>query len=434
MIFVFVLRVAAVLLTVHCKPASAAADLMITGKVADGTGKPLADATVMVYHAGPTAGYSIFCPSCYPDCGKRAITDSNGAFILHHLSPGLWFELLIASSGYEPRFVKKVVPTPDVPVTATLDARPRVTDPNRTFRGRIVDSKGAAQPYAVVQPVGAFWEGKTRASVIGRIPSVDPMAVADQEGGFELDFLAKENPRPLLSGPPAIIAVSVEARGMAEAFVAIPAGLEQHTIALTDGAIVRGRLVQDGKSIGGAEVGVYGYPLGGYGGFGSGYGEMRIGTRPDGTFEMSNVPVPGNWYVYAKMASVAARGATGNVACATKHNDEIVDVGDLELKAAYHLRGHVVLSDGKPIANGMTITIRSEEAFDSQTATLPPDGRFEFAGLAAGSYSILASVKGYSRSSSPLSIEHNIDNFMIALSPGDNPSAKPAGAGKPGPR
>jgi uncharacterized GH25 family protein len=116
-----------------------AADLMITGRISDSEGKPIANATVMVYHAGPTTGYSLFCPSCYADCGKRAITDGNGMFAIRHLSAGLWFELLVARSGYEPSFVEKVVPESDAPVTATLDGRPGISDPNRTFRGRIVD-------------------------------------------------------------------------------------------------------------------------------------------------------------------------------------------------------------------------------------------------------------------------------------------------------
>ncbi len=119
---------------------------------------------------------------------------------------------------------------------------------------------------------------------------------------------------PPVSGPPVKILVSVEARGMADAFSVIPAGLEPHSITVTVGAVVRGQLVQDGKPIGGAEIGLYGYPRGLFSGnlkvVGSPYEEVRIGTRPDGTFEISNVPVPGNWYVYAKMASVASRGAT----------------------------------------------------------------------------------------------------------------------------
>jgi hypothetical protein len=70
--FRFILQIVAVLLGAFCcQGAFAAADLMITGKVSNSERKPIADATVMVYHAGPTTGYSLFCPSCYVDCGKR---------------------------------------------------------------------------------------------------------------------------------------------------------------------------------------------------------------------------------------------------------------------------------------------------------------------------------------------------------------------------
>src|SRR5258708_10461018 len=45
--------------------------------------------------------------------------------------------------------------------------------------------------------------------------------------------------------------------------------------------------------------------------------------------------------------------------------------------------------------SGMRITISSERAFDSQTAILAPDGSFAFDGLAKGSYTVFASVRGY---------------------------------------
>src|SRR5262249_16600952 len=102
-----------------------------------------------------------------------------------------------------------------------------------------------------------------------------------------------------------------------------------------------------------------------------------------------------DWYIYGKMRSVAARGATGAVECATKHDKEIVDLGDLQIKPAHRLRGRVVLSDGKAIPDGMRVTISSATAWDDQTAMLPPDGRFEFLGLSASNYSVFASVKGY---------------------------------------
>lgn len=381
--------------------AFASPDLTINGKVSDGAGKPIEGTTVMVYQAGPRTGYSLFCPTCYTDCGKRATTDRNGVFSFHHLSPGLWFELLVARCGYEPKFIDKVVPDSGMPVTPVLDARGKLSDPNRIFRGQIVDSNGLTLRDAVVQPVGALWDAKTGASVYGRIPGLDAIGVTDHTGVFEIaSFPIKQNWMPSLTGPPVKILVSVEARGMAQAFAVIPAGLEPHRVTVTDGALVRGRLVQDGKPVGGVEIGLIGYPRGGWGrnleNVGSPYREIRIGTRPDGTFEITNVPVPGNWYVYAKMESVDARGATGTIASATRYDREIIDIGDLQLKPAYHLRGRVLLSDGKPLANGMRVTISSEKAFDSQTVVLTTDGDFEFVGLAAGNYSTFASVKGYS--------------------------------------
>src|SRR5215471_19740222 len=82
----------------------------LTGQVIDSGGKPIEHATVMVYHAGVKKGYSTYCPSCYADCGKGTITDNHGMFTFKGLSADLWFQLLVASEGYEPAFINKVDP------------------------------------------------------------------------------------------------------------------------------------------------------------------------------------------------------------------------------------------------------------------------------------------------------------------------------------
>ena len=48
------------------------AKLTVIGQVDDASGKPVAQATVLVYEAGVRKGYSIYCPTCWTDCGKRA--------------------------------------------------------------------------------------------------------------------------------------------------------------------------------------------------------------------------------------------------------------------------------------------------------------------------------------------------------------------------
>jgi protocatechuate 3,4-dioxygenase beta subunit len=81
--------VALVAIAVNAHP-SRAADAnrpAVAGVVSDLSGKPVAGATVIVWTAGVKKGYSTYCPSCYADCGKRAVTDSGGAFAFTRLDP-----------------------------------------------------------------------------------------------------------------------------------------------------------------------------------------------------------------------------------------------------------------------------------------------------------------------------------------------------------
>jgi len=108
-------------------------------------------------------------------------------------------------------------------------------------------------------------------------------------------------------------------------------------------------------------------------------GEMPIGTKEDGAFAFTNVPAGRIWLVYPKMDSLAARNlGAGTTPCETKDDGEMVDIGDLPLKAAHTLRGRIVLTDGKPVPPGMRITLSAD--VDSQVAPLAGDGSFEFRG------------------------------------------------------
>jgi hypothetical protein len=397
---------------------SLAADrLTLTGKVTDAAGKPLERATVMVYHAGVRQGYSTFCPSCYSDCGKRTLTDSAGNFTVSSLSPDLYFELLIVHDGYLPTFVKKVDPAKPAR-TAILKPSEAVTDPKRVLRGLIVDSHHRPVRDAVVQPQGILGEmpDGSRGSVYGTIPGLDPVAVTNERGEFELAH----------AKPFDAMVLQVDARGMApKIFTSLASGMERHVLTIDEGALVRGRLMRDGQPVPNAEVGLIarqrgwganltlvGYPL----------PEIRIGTNEDGSFAITNVPPGVDWYLYGKMESLAGRGGAPIIECSTKSDGEEVDVGALSISPTLHLRGRVILSDGHAMPAGMRITIGSDRAFDSQTAVLGTDGTFEFSGLAKGGYTIFASVKGYHLTSSqlgstPLTLERDIGNFVMTLDP-----------------
>src|SRR6185437_15070605 len=168
---------AALALCVSTQLAFAAGSAAISGKVLDHAGHPVVDATVMVYHAGAATGYSLFCPSCYADCGKRTRTDHNGHFVFHHLHKGLWFELLVAKSDYQPKLIAKVNPSAGKPVSTLLELRHKISEPNRIFRGQILDSHGVPQRYAVVEPVGALGHTKYETSYAFHdvLPGLDPI-------------------------------------------------------------------------------------------------------------------------------------------------------------------------------------------------------------------------------------------------------------------
>jgi hypothetical protein len=392
--------------------------LTITGKVIDSAGHPLRDATVMVYHAGVLNGYSTFCPSCYKDCGKHTKTDESGVYTISKLESGLWFDLLIVRDGYAPEILQlKDVSTGTAP-TATLKARPSILGvTSHALKGHVVDGQGNAVRDAVITPWGVDTE---EGSIFGTIPGLVALAVTNQNGDFELVY-EKSAKRVL---------ITVEARTLALKFATLVAGPRRQTIELFRGATVKGRLVQEGKPVGDAEIGLISQRRGGFGPalriVGDPYPEIRVGAQRDGTFVISDVPNRVHWFVYAKMESVAPRGASETRACLTATPGGIVDVGDIQLRPGYRLQGKVILSDAKSLPDGMRVMITSHYVWDSQTALLDKDGRFKFVSLPKGEYSISPAVRGYSLPGHDreiqTSVERDMDDFVISLS-AEQPSA-----------
>jgi Carboxypeptidase regulatory-like domain len=390
-----------------------APELTITGRVIDSSARPIPDATVMVYHAGVLNGYSTFCPSCYRDCGKRTKTDSAGNYVISKLDSGLWFDLLVVRDGYAPEIIKVKDPSVGTVPLTTLKARLPAPDPSHVVKGHVVDENGRAVPGAVVTSVGV----EEDYPMIGTISGLDPLAVTNQNGDFEV-FYEKSAKRML---------VTVEARTLALRYATLVTGPQRQTIVLSKGGAVKGRLVQEGKPVGDAEIGLIGQRESGWGPaltiVGDPYPEMRVGTKQDGTFLISDVPVGVQWFVYPKMESVALRGASEPKVCSTAKPGEIVNIGDIQLSHGYRLQGKVTVNDGKAIPDGMRVMIYSERVWgkDSQTALLDKDGRFVFVGLPKGEYLISPAVRGYRVASDKhgtrVAVERDIDDFAISLSP-----------------
>lgn len=386
--------------------ASAAERAVITGRVVDSAGKPIGNASVIVYAAGVKVGYSTFCPTCYVDCGKRAFTSETGEYRIASLDPSLRFQLLVVREGYEPQFVMKVDPAAGRAPDAVLPARPPVSEAVRILRGRVVDSGGAPLRDALVRPemVASRFEGGRYRYDASPLDG-DRLAVTNAKGEFEIDYARAA----------AAMTLIVEARGMAtRRFSDVPMGAAVNALTVTDGVVVRGRLLDRGRAVSGAEMilshrnHMVGYD----------YSEIRIGTQADGSFAIPNVPAHEEWFLSGSMASLSKRGAVQPRKVVTGNDGAEADLGDLAVQPGFHVRGRVQLSDGKPIPagmsirlaqgceycgeemairhpSGMTTFLREYHLNDFQSVALPPDGRFDFGGLPAGPYTVIAAVEGY---------------------------------------
>ena len=401
----------------------------LTGTVVDSNGNPLADVTVVVYHAGVKVGYSTFCPSCYLDCGKRAITDAKGGFEIKDLAGDLWFTLLAARDGYVPKITKSIDPDKSPTVSLKLDTKPPTTDFSGTVRGRLLDSAGVPVRDALISPTGLNLSAKQASaifpgspigegehSVYGTFKGLQPIAVSNQQGEFEISY---DQPTPKML-------LEIEGRGLAPKFAVMETGPERRTVTLSDGAAITGRLVQNGKPVPNAQIGLIAKDRGGFGAdlklLGNPYEVVRIGTDANGRFTIPNVPAPVDWYVYATMDSISGLGAVTPIEVHATKNGEYLQTPDLVVKPGYRVRGTVLVSDNKPIPEGMRVFLSSGTVWDSQTVPLAPDGHFEFSSIPPGKYTISASVKGYHEKESmygpaPFSVDHDVDNFTTTIYP-----------------
>lgn len=367
--------------------AGAAERATANGKVLGADGKPVEHATVLVYEARTRYGYSVYCPTCWVDCGKRTTTNADGKYSISGLDPDLIFKLLVVRNGYKTVFVDKVDPLKGSAADAVLKPEGVAAEPSQTVRGRIVDDHGNPVRDVVVEQQGVTFNGpRGLRRSFGPDDSPDwiqPLAATDEHGEFEIAY----------AKPAVEITLNVSPRAMAPKLVTLPTGPEKRTISVTQGTTLRGRLLQpDGTPAGNAEIGVFVHSRMS----GTVFPEVRIGTKDDGTFAITNIPAGRIWYVYPKMESLATRGLAGDaVPIETKDDGEEMDVGTINLRTAYKLRGKVVLSDGKPVPPGMHVALSSDAGFDSQIATIAEDGSFEFRGLSKGVYSIAPGVRGY---------------------------------------
>ncbi len=373
----------------------AADRLTATGKVLDEiTKQPIGNATVMVYSAGVKTGFDLFCPTCYVDCGKRAATDENGEFRIAGLSGDLIFNLLVVREGFVAKMVKQVDPAQGTAPTTEMKKRLAPEDASQTVLGKILDATGKPVKDALIAQQDVIFD---QGRMFGADDQwIDPISVSNALGEFEMSFSEKAKAMILEVAP----------RGMAPKMVTLDTGTGRHRVTVTDGAVVKGRLMNGKTPVANTQLVLSTHSRAG----GSVFKDVRIGTNENGEFAISNVPAGRVWDLFPAMNALATMGLAAPVTfVATEDDGQEVQAGDIQVKPAHTLRGRIVLSDGSPIPAGMRLSIFADRVPDRQTVDLPPDGTYEFKGLGRGVYSLSPAVKGYRRDNPDQQVEIVID-------------------------
>jgi hypothetical protein len=386
----------------------------LTGRVLSGGGKPVAGAHVMIDSAAVRQGTSPLCPSCYADCRKSAETDPEGRFRIASVDPELLFNVLVVADGFLPRIVGRTDPAKG-PVEVSLSPLDEgKLDPKRVLRGFVLDPSD--KPLAGARVSAQMF--KTDA-FSGYSPNIfDPVAVTNLRGEFVLTSIS----------PITYADLKVEGNGVAPRIVAgRKPESNPHTIKMTAGVTLTGRLVRDGKRVSEAAVGLVQSDrrLGGY------LGDQTIGTDEHGGFTFLNVHPDEDYFVYAMMGTIKGGGAVAVVRVHSGADGATTDVGDLQVVRGHRVKGQVLLSDGKAVPPRTRLMLSREEAWDNQRVELDQEGRFELSGLPTEKYTVNVSLPGYhfspkNHSVDPQNtwrlagtIDQDIDSLKILMEPGE---------------
>ena len=384
------------------------------GRVLSSVGKPLAGAHVMIDSAAVRRGTSPLCPSCYADCRKSAETDPDGRFRIASVDPELLFNVLVVADGFLPTIVKRTDPAKGPVDVSLLPLDEDKLDPKCVLRGVVLDPSG--KPLAGARVSAQMF--KTDA-FSGFSPNIfDPVAVTNLRGEFVLTAIS----------PITYADLKVEGNGAAPRVVAgRKPESNPHTIRMTAGVTLTGRLVRDGKRVSEAAVGLVQSNRG----LGTDLGDQTIGTDEHGGFTFLNVHPNEDYVVYGMMGSIKGGGAVAAVRVHSGADGATTDVGDLRVVRGHRVKGRVMLSDGKPIPPKTRLLLSREEAWDSQRVELGAEGGFELSELPTEKYSLNISLPGYRISSKNHSvdgqntwqlvgtIDQDIDSLKILMEPGE---------------
>lgn len=350
----------------------------LSGRVLLNDGSPVTNATVFIYTAGPKVGSAVVCPSCYPDCNKKAKTTATGEFKIPALDPNLIFRLLVVAPGFESKFAGKTDPAKgEKQITLTPLSEEKLKSKSR-ITGLVMDAEGKALVGATVSPEGVTRDGGTQWG--GTDAFVDPLAVTDEHGQFVL----------FCTNSVAAVHAIAEGRGVAKRWVEMKPGRD-HLVRMAEGATVTGRIERDGQPLKGVQVGLATVDRR----CGNFFRCDELATDEKGFFLLPNVPPDREFVLYAKMDSLRGYGAVASRTLNSGKSGETIKLGALSAQKGFRVAGKVVLADREPIPANTRLFLGREQAWDHTEAVLDGEGRFEFTDVPAEGVSLSVRITGY---------------------------------------
>jgi hypothetical protein len=334
--------------------------LAATITVLSDSGKPVPNAHVYVYTARPKIGFASICPSCYKDCGKHGAVNANGQYQLPALDPSLFFNLLAVADGFEPAFANDVDPQARG-VKIALKPRPANV---LAVRGTVVDPHGKPVVGALVSP-NALHLSKD-STMFGNLPGVDPLAVTDEKGTFQL----------VVERADRNVDLKISGRGLAPKIEENIAPDVPVRIHLTNGAAIAGRVMSNGKPLPNVPIGFAQRS------HNSRYflGAEEIATDRDGRFLITGLGPNEEYVVYGKMAGLSP-AAIAAKPIKVGGDDSRNDAGTLVAEKGHRIRGCATPPSGVKLPPHTKILLSRNEAWDSKEVEIAEDGSFAFDGV-----------------------------------------------------
>jgi hypothetical protein len=380
---------AAVLATAAVATIASAAETKVAlqGSVSGPGPRPIAGARVFVYTAQPREGVGSACPSCYPECGKSAVTDRKGRFTIAGLSDRLLYRLLVVADGHVPEFRTSVDPIAG-PIEQVLRVRTSTPGPGlRRTIGHVVNSRGEPVAGATIMTrgIGVRREDGAEGMMFGdfgRINArIDPVTITDTRGEF------------VLTGPDSISnwIVHVKARDLApRVFPEVKAGGDAGLLRLETGALVTGTVSRDGKPAPGVVLGMR--MVGGDAT--SSVDPDTIATDDRGRFEFWNVPANDD-YAFSGVIGSMGSWALRTIVRTVGESDSVTRLPPLSLERGFRLRGRLSLSDAKPLPQGTELMLARTLGGKPLRIALDTDGHFELEGMPPETVQLMVRVRGY---------------------------------------